>query len=245
VKEIGQKLAKITLFLWLLFIPAQLGKHFWPDWSFLMGIRIDYLSPILYLVDLLWIGLVTFNYKTPLSINRHLPLKKGEVFWKFWVGMFIVINILLASNRMVAIYGWLRIFQLVWTVWFLKNNKDLVKRYLKYIIPIWIIVESLLAVGQISKGGSLGGWWWWLGERTFNFNTIGIAQMSVIGNGLVRAYGTFSHPNSLAGFLLVSWVWWWKTKPLSPDKSVQLPLKKGAVLQTNTVFDVIWWIVFW
>jgi hypothetical protein len=64
---------------------------------------------------------------------------------------------------------------------------------------------------------------WWLGERTFNFNTIGIAQMSVVGNGLIRAYGTFSHPNSLAGFLLVSWILWWKYK--------------------NN--KVSWWIVFW
>lgn len=239
MKEIGQKLAKITLFLWLLFIPVQLGKHFWPNWSFVLGIRIDYLSPTLYLVDLLWIGLVVFSFKFSILKKRIFS------FRNFWIFIFVLVNILLAQNRMVAIYGWLRIFQLVWTVWFLKNNKDLVKSYLKYIIPTWIIVESLLAIGQISKGGSLGGWWWWLGERTFNFNTIGIAQMSVIGNGLVRAYGTFSHPNSLAGFLLVSWIWWWKTKPLSPDKSGQLPLKKGAVLKANTIFDVFWWMVFW
>ena len=217
MKEIGQKLAKITLFLWLLFIPAQLGKHFWPDWSFVMGIRIDYLSPILYLVDLLWIGLVIFNFQ--FSIFK----KKLFSFRNFWIFIFILVNILLASNRMVAIYGWLRILQLVWTVWFLKNNKNWVKILLKYIIPIWIVGESLLAVGQISKGSSLGGLWWWLGERTFNFNTIGIAQMSVVGNGLIRAYGTFSHPNSLAGFLLVVWIWWWKNK--------------------NN--KISWWVMFW
>ena len=182
-----------------------------------MGIRIDYLSPILYLVDLLWIGLVIFNFQ--FSIFK----KKLFSFRNFWIFIFILVNILLASNRMVAIYGWLRILQLVWTVWFLKNNKNWVKILLKYIIPIWIVGESLLAVGQISKGSSLGGLWWWLGERTFNFNTIGIAQMSVVGNGLIRAYGTFSHPNSLAGFLLVVWIWWWKNK--------------------NN--KISWWVMFW
>lgn len=223
MKEIGQKLAKITLFLWLLFIPAQLGKHFWPDWSFVVGVRIDYLSPTLYLVDLLWIGLLIFNFKNKIFNFRN-----------FWIFIFILVNILLASNRMVAIYGWLRILQLVWTVWFLKNNKDWVKVLLKYIIPVWIVGESLLAVGQISKGGSLGGLWWWLGERSFDFNTIGIAQMSVVGNGLIRAYGTFSHPNSLAGFLLVAWLWWWKKSSLNPffDK-------------TGLFKSALWWIVFW
>ncbi|MCW1949002.1 MAG: O-antigen ligase family protein, partial [Candidatus Shapirobacteria bacterium] len=65
--------------------------------------------------------------------------------------------------------------------------------------------------------------WWWLGERKFDFNTIGIAQMSVADMGLIRAYGTFSHPNSLAGFLLVNLGWWVKNK------------KTG----------ISWWLVFW
>ncbi len=227
--------------MFLLFIPTQLGKHFWPDWSFVMGIRIDYLSPTLYLIDLLWIGLLVLNFNFLSFKNKIFS------FRNFWISVFILVNVLLASNRMAAVYGWARIMQLAWTVWFLKKNKDLIKEYLKYIIPIWIVGESLLAVGQISKGGSLGGLMWWLGERTFNFNTIGIAQMSVVGNGLIRAYGTFSHPNSLAGFLLVAWLWWWKTKPFSPPMDIggQLPLRKGAVFKINTIFDIFWWVVFW
>ena len=94
------------------------------------------------------------------------------------------------------------------------KNKNIVGEILTKVIPYWIVIESLLALGQISKGGSLNGWWWFLGERRFDFNTIGVAQMSVADMGLVRAYGTFSHPNSLAGFLLVSLVWWIKFKSL-------------------------------
>ena len=237
MKEIGKKLAKIVLFLFLLFIPTQLGKHFWPDWSYVMGIRIDYLSPTLYLVDLLWLGLVFFNF--------DFSKKVFFSFRNFWIFVFVLVNVLLASNRIVAMYGWFRIFQLVWTIWFLNKNKELTKDYLKWIIPIWIIVESLLAIGQISKGGSIGGLWWWLGERNFDFNTIGIAQMSIVGSGLIRAYGTFSHPNSLAGFLLVSWIWWWKSKLLTPMFIGELPLKKEAILKTNIINDICWWGVFW
>ena len=225
MKEIGKKLAKVVLFLFLLFIPTQLGKHFWPDWSFVMGIRIDYISPTLYLVDLLWLGLFTIS-------NFQFLISKKNIFnfRNFWIFVFILVNVLLASNRPVAIYGWLRIMQLVWTVWFFNKNRDLVKNCLKYVIPIWIIIESLLAIGQISKGGSLGGLWWWLGERSFDFNTIGIAQMSVIGSGLVRAYGTFSHPNSLAGFLIVSLIIW---------------VKYFALLRSTSYGRVKWWCVFW
>jgi hypothetical protein len=113
-------------------------------------------------------------------------------------------------------------------------------------IPYWVIVESFLALGQISKGGSLNGLWWFLGERRFDFNTIGIAQMSVADMGLVRAYGTFSHPNSLAAFLLVSLVWWIKTKPFNLLTNLgQLPLKTGTVLEKIKFNNVVWWGVFW
>lgn len=226
VKGCLKKLSKILLFLFLFLIPTQLGKHFWPEWSLVLGIRIDYLSPTLYLIDLVWLGLFVLNLIKS-SVLRTSPLKK-ETFFKFkylFVIGFVVVNILMAVNKPVAIYGWLRIFQLGWMIWYLGKNKKMVTEALIWVIPTWIILESSLAIGQMSKGASLNGVWWWLGERSFDFNTIGIAQMSVVGNGLIRAYGTFSHPNSLAGFLLVSLIWWVKLKE-----------------NNNRIF---WWIVFW
>lgn len=233
VKDWKKKLSEILLFLLLLFVPTQLGKHFWFEWSKVLGIRIDYLSPTLYLVDLIWIGLFLVE---SLSSYKVCKVRSWFDFKNLLILGFVVINILLAQNRWVAIYKWVRIGQLVWFGYYVVNNKELVWKYLKKIIPIWIVVESLLAVGQISKGGSLNGWWWWLGERNFSFNTIGIAQMSVANNGMVRAYGTFSHPNSFGGFLLIGMVLWVKTKPsLNPSLDrVGLNLK-----------NVMWWGVVW
>ena len=99
--------------------------------------------------------------------------------------------------------AWLRIAE-IWGVFLvLKDNKELVKKYLKYIIPFWIILQSGLGLMQVVKGGSIQGLFYWLGERRFNLNTIGVAKISILGEEFMRAYGTFSHPNSLAGFLLV------------------------------------------
>ena len=80
-------------------------------------------------------------------------------------------------------------------------------------------------MAQMAKSGSLNGIFYWFGERSFSFNTIGIAQMSVLGRGLIRAYGTFSHPNSLAGFLLVALLlWYWLREKIN---------------------KTWWWVVFW
>lgn len=208
VKRFLAKISNIFLIGFLLLIPTQLGKHFWPDWSFVMGVRSDYLSPVLYLTDLLWLGIVMFNFKILISNVKKLFNLKTLLI----IG-FVIINIVVASSPMVAIYKWLRIGQLLISIVWIKNNKELVKNYLIKIIPVWLVGESLLVVAQIANNGSLNGIFYWLGERNFTFNTVGIAQMSVFGRGLIRGYGTFSHPNSLAGFLLVSLVLWKGLKP--------------------------------
>lgn len=217
------------LFLFLLLIPTQLGKHFWPEWSYLLGIRIDYLSPTLYLLDLVWIVLIGSSF---LKNYKKIIFKKYFNFRNFLILGFVGVNILMAVNPWVAVYKWLRVFQLLITFFYFRKNKTLVKESLVKIIPCWIILESLLAVAQIAKNGSLNGIFYWLGERSFTFNTIGIAQMSVLGRGLVRAYGTFSHPNSLAGFLLVALLLWCWFKP----SALRAPPLTGRLF---------WWVVFW
>jgi hypothetical protein len=231
VKGFWGKVSKILLFWLILLIPTQLGKHFWFDWSSILGIRIDYFSPTFYLVDLIFLLWFVSNL-----LVESKKKKWGFNFWYLLGIVFVGINILVSVNKFVAIYKWLRVVELGYFGFWVYKNKKIIKEALIKVIPYWIIIESLLALGQISKGGSLNGLWWWLGERSFDFNTIGIAQISVIDVGLVRAYGTFSHPNSLAGFLLISLVWWIKVKPfLNPSfDRVGLNLK-----------NVFWWGVFW
>lgn len=208
------------LFLFLLLIPTQLGRHFWPDWSYVLGIRVDYLSPTLYLLDLVWVGMMVSNFKFSIA-----NIRKFFNFKTFLVVGFVLINILVAASPWVAFYMWLRVGQILITFFYLRKNKELVKEKLMKVIPFWIVFESLLAIAQMAKNGSLNGIFYWLGERSFSFNTIGIAQMSVMGRGLIRAYGTFSHPNSLAGFLLVVLLLWYFFR----DK----------------VNKYLWWLVFW
>ena len=60
----------LLLFLTLLFLPTQLGKHFWPDFSYIYSLKIDYLSPALYLWDLLVIGLVIVWFLSRPAVNK-------------------------------------------------------------------------------------------------------------------------------------------------------------------------------
>jgi len=195
----------VWLFLFLLAIPTQLGRHFWPEWSQVIGMRVDYLSPTLYLVDIFWTIWITGKY-------RYFNFKKLVNFENLIFLLLIGVNVIVAGNRWVAIYRWVRIIQWIVTIKLIKNEELRIKNYLKWILPIWVITESLLGLTQVLNGGSIGGIWYWIGERRFSFSSIGIAQMSLFGEGLLRAYGSFSHPNSLAGFLLIVWCYWQRNK---------------------------------
>lgn len=219
---------RILTILWLLLIPSQLGKHFWLSESSVLGIRIDFLSIILYLTDLVWFlwaisQLRTSGYK--LRIKNLLNLRNLILV------LVILANIFLATAKWVALYRWLRIGQWYLTWLMVKKNKEKIMGYLRWVIPVWIVVESLLGAAQVINGGSLNGIWWLLGERRFVYGGIGIAQMNWFGENLIRAYGTFSHPNSLAGFLLLSW-WYWRD---------QLRVKNKEQIITK----IIYWMVNW
>jgi len=222
----------LTIF-WLLLIPTQLGRHFWLAESSVMGVRIDYLSIILYFTDIAWLGwimskLPITNYQL-LITNLKLKTKKLLSFQNFILLLLVVVNIIFSEAKWVAVYRWLRIGQW-WLTWqMVKENKNIIIGYLKYIIPVWIILETFLGLSQVIKGGSLNGIFWWLGERRFTYGGIGIAQIRLFDEGWIRAYGTFSHPNSLAGFLLLAW-WWWKKQKFKIIKIFYWVVNWSAIL---------------
>jgi|GEM_PF-633984 len=72
------------------------------------------------------------------------------------------------------------------------------------------LIESLIALGQFIFQQSLG--LYFLGEGNLNGGILGLAKIDLFGHNLLRAYGTFPHPNVLGGFLLFTIVttFWYK-----------------------------------
>jgi hypothetical protein len=63
-----------------------------------------------------------------------------------------------------------------------------------------------------------------------------------LGEAQIRAYGTFSHPNSLAGFMIVSLVLWTKTLPLPPPLTHLIGGQAGRGINLKRI--VYWVVVF-
>ncbi len=112
-----------------------------------------------------------------------------------------------AASFLPALYGALKIVEMVFLGLMVKRlfTLSMVKPF--YLsLSVAVIIESLLVFWQFISQQSIGGIWYLLGERTFSVATIGISTVSLGGKEVLRAYGSFPHPNVLAFFMLCAGV---------------------------------------
>ncbi|KKU70644.1 MAG: Lipid A core-O-antigen ligase-like protein enyme [Candidatus Woesebacteria bacterium GW2011_GWD1_47_21] len=177
-------------------IPTQVGYHFWPDFAHVFGIRVDYLSPAIYLTDLLVLLLFFLWAKTKPKINRKTIARL------IFLMLFAFVNILLAKNTGAALYKWIKIFEFVFFGYYLFSLKGVdIKKQIMRPLGLSLLFFSSVGILQFIKQGTIGGLLYFLGERSFTASLPGIALVDIGGSQYLRAYSTFSHPNSLAGFL--------------------------------------------
>ena len=200
----------MLLFLILLCLPFQVGKHFWPDIAFVTGIRVDYLSPTLFLTDILLfllLILVVVNNVPNITQKKLRSLFGKKLFWAtcfLFVSLFI--SAFLSIRPMLSIMGIVRILEALffgWYVFYSINKKQVSFVFILIPLSLGVLFESFLGFGQYINQGSLGGALYFFGERTFTSQTPGIANVSLDGQLTLRPYGTLSHPNLLAAYLFV------------------------------------------
>lgn len=171
-------------------LPFQLSYHFKNLATPIFGFNIDYLIPAIYISDVAVLFLlVAYLLKNKLKLSA-----KQFVFFVAYL-VFITLNVYGSQYLIPAIYKWFKVTELITLILIIKNSSE-IKIYKHFLKPlsISIIIVCLLAIWQFLEKGSIGGIFYFLGERTFRFLDPGIKP---------SPYSTFSHPNSLSGFLAV------------------------------------------
>ncbi|HSD98340.1 MAG TPA: O-antigen ligase family protein [Patescibacteria group bacterium] len=191
--SLAKKSDTFLFYLLILFLPTQLGKHFWPNFSFVLGSRVDYLSPTVYITDLIILLLFFASV-----IKRNV-----FVSWYFsLIMLFLGFVSFFATSPLLAWYGFVKFLELSFVVWYVARNT-----HKPFVVGVLLVLgtftESFLAFFQVLHQGSIGGLFYFLGERTFSGATPGVANASVGGELILRPYATFSHPNMLAGYVIV------------------------------------------
>lgn len=199
---------KVFLFLLILLLPTQLGVHFWPDSAYFFGIRVDYFSPTVYLTDILLLFLLASWF---FSGSRRPPsIPFPLVIFLFYL---LAASFFVAKNQGAAFYKLAKFSEFAGLALYIFLNKGFFGlSWFRLALFGAAGYSSLLAILQNIKQGSLNGVFWWLGERSFSASTPAIALANFSGQEFLRPYGSFSHPNSMAGFLLLSLVLLWPPK---------------------------------
>lgn len=114
-----------------------------------------------------------------------------------------MLNISLSKVPILGWYSLLKIAELFFFGWFMK---DFLKTHWQpslFVLVIGMSLESIVAIVQFFHQGSINGFLYLFGERLYNGSTPGIANASIAGQLILRPYGTFPHPNVLAGYLVI------------------------------------------
>jgi O-antigen ligase len=200
VIQSSAKLEKFFNYLLIFLLPTQLTLHFWPPFSFVFGIKVDYLSPVLYLTDIIFLSVFTFwarkSYKQILLfVNQH----KIYLYLFFALALF---NSVFSTSLFPTIIKWIKLLELIIFGYYVWVRSDIFN--IRKILPVLyysLIFFSVIGISQFALGKTLGGVMYLFGERSFNDATPGIALVEIAGRNFMRAYSTFSHPNSFAGYL--------------------------------------------
>ncbi len=187
-------LHSFLLYVLILLIPVQLGKHYFPDFSYISGVPIDYLAPTLYLTDLIALLMIFLN------LRQVLAFFKNNILYGFII--LLCINVVFSISQPAAIYKSIRILEMLSLFAVFKHAK-LNMKYVLGLLAAGALFEISLAVAQVMQQSSLQGIFYFFGERNFTLSSPSIAKASINGVEMLRPYATFSHPNSLAGFYLL------------------------------------------
>ena len=196
------KLKPFEKYLNLLFVfllPTQLSFHFWPEFSLVFGLRVDYLSPAIFLTDILFVALFVpwfFNQKA--KVLKDIRNTGMVLIFSLLV---IFLNLIFSTEFWLSLIKSLKLVELVLIAYYVKKRSDI---FSIHSVGVALLFSSMffvvIGILQVVKGATLGGIFYWLGERAFAVTTPGIAITNLLGGNILRIYSTFPHPNSLAGF---------------------------------------------
>ncbi len=194
----------VFFYLFVFCLPFFKRLEFFTPYSFFGGRFIDYLTYSMYGFDFLLVtALFLWAVEIILSKKKLVPGSMGIVFSWFLVIVFSFISFFFAESLSMGFY-YILILLVLFVVYLFIVNK--VRSYKDFFILLNFFIFSVLCQGfiaiiQFMKNKSIG--LYHLGEQMISPQIDGVAKTIINGEKHIRPYGTFSHPNVLALFLLV------------------------------------------
>jgi hypothetical protein len=169
-----------------------------------LGLWVNYLVPTISILD---VFVFIFLFQV-FNLNRKL-------FKKYFLNKYIIIFLLLLVIHTIFVqeintallslrmYGYFLTAVLVKE--FILSEKNikvlLSKGYINILLLLMISLQGTLGIYQFLRGASFG--MFYLGESRIASGMYGSSFIDIHGESFLRAYGTFPHPNILAGWFFM------------------------------------------
>lgn len=197
------KIKKFLFCLVIFSIPLNLGKHFIFEFSYINGRLLDYVIPTIYIQDILVLLLILTSLP-----DIAKSIKSSLQYWEFAIlALFfcsLALSVLSASFVLPALYFFLRLVLYGLFGFYVFSQVNLFSEF-SNILRVFVFLalfQSILGICQWIAKGSVFDNYLFFGEQPYSISTPGIARTSLGGVSHVLPYGTFRHPNILAGFLV-------------------------------------------
>ncbi len=193
----------------LFLLPFHYVKHFYAPNAYVNGILVDYLIPKLWVVDIL-LAILLISWVSKYYKNLLIFI---------WV-LFSTLLFAHAFIHKLPFSSYIYTFRLIlyilfafYVAFYLLKKKDFFFVFKPLLYST--VIEVFIVLAQWFKQSSIAHYWL-LGEFPFSSSTLRVATVNFFGALKVIPYGTFPHPNALAGFLslLVLWTlyYYWKKR---------------------------------
>lgn len=215
-----QNLYKYFFYFFVFFLPFQTRKVFLTPYSFYTGDFTEYGNIFMYFSDILFIlalvSLCFFN--RDLIKNRLIELKskggnhqdRGTFVILFGFALWVFLSVFCSQQYLIlSLFKFCKIFEMLLLMFFVYITFSKEKFFITslFIVSLSGFFQSFLAIYQFLHQKSV----FTLpllhkitGETILSPAFSGIAKIVFEGEKMIRAYGTFPHPNILGGFLVFS-----------------------------------------
>ena len=194
------------LFLALLVVvPVQFNKFFFLEHSFVLGLPIDYRAISIYLSDLVIVSyMVIFVFENIGGLKKICKIRKNLILAFLAFNLYLIVTSSFFSISLAASL-WFSLkfleFSILAIFTSISFSRLKLPGFTSLVLIFSLFWQSVVMIWQFVFQRSLG--LYFLGERAFDSSTTSIAHTQFFGSLYLRPYGTFSHPNVAAAFLVI------------------------------------------
>ncbi|MBU4285165.1 O-antigen ligase family protein [Patescibacteria group bacterium] len=199
------KIEKLLFYLFLFLIPFQI--------RIFLNNNGEWNSIFIYLGDLIFLAVLVLwiiNNKIP---SHKLAIKNKKNIFLFLFLLIAFISVFVSSGTKISAFRFLKLLEFAILFIYIFHKKE---AKILHILFYSGILQGILAITQFIKQGSIN--IKFIEAGVFSPDSPGVANFILNGDRILRSYGSFSHPNVLAGFLLMTIFAFyaiWQKKPIN------------------------------